>query len=163
MERNGFSLLELIVVMVICMTLIVIGTLSFRGWNDKSKIESQFKSMYADLMGVRTQALYRKKGRSVRITAAGYSIYSSNNVAAAPIKQTALNVRVTTNPANLRIDFDPTGIATLNSDTSISDSYVCTETNASKAVINSIIVSQTRIQIGSLSGSGCNGANVRPQ
>ena len=160
MNRDGFTLVELIAVILICVALIALATMSFKGSSDKSTIESQFRTMYADLMGVRSQALYRKKPRSVTFTTTGYSVYSSNNVGVTPLKQTALKVAVTTVPSNLQINFDQMGFATFNNSTT-STAYVCAQTMAAKAVYNSIILAQTRIQMGSLSGSGCNSA--KPQ
>ena len=159
MNRDGFTTVELIAVIAICVTLIAVATLSFKGSSDKSTIESQFRTMYADLTGVRSQALYRKKPRSVTFTTTGYSVYSSNNVSVTPLKRTTLKVAVTTVPSNLRIDFDQMGFATFSNTSSTA--YVCAQTMAAKAVYNSIILAQTRIQMGSLSGSGCNSA--KPQ
>jgi prepilin-type N-terminal cleavage/methylation domain-containing protein len=171
MKQDGFSLIEMLIVMFLIGILLTLGTLSFSAWNTKNKIETQFRTMYADLMGARSQALYRKRGQSVRITATGFSVYSSiilTTSSIAPIRQKALRVAVTTNPANLQLDFVQTGTVSIYQ-TGVSpqiDNYsssICVQSNSSKAVNNSIILKSTRLQMGSLSGTGCSSANITPQ
>ncbi len=161
MEQDGFSLTELLIVICLFAILLALGTVSFSNWNTKNKIETEFKNMYADLLGVRSQALYRKKSRSVTFTSTGYSIYSSTVTTVPPLKQVTLKVPVTTVPNNLRIDFDQMGVA-FNNDATVTD-YICAQADVSKSFFNSIILSATRIQMGSLTGSGCSSANVTPQ
>ena len=59
MKKNGFSLIELLVVMVILGILAGLGTVSFRGWVRKNELESQVKEMYTDLMNARLTAMHR--------------------------------------------------------------------------------------------------------
>jgi Tfp pilus assembly protein FimT len=160
MSQDGFSLTEMLVIICLIAILLALGTVRFGDWTTKNKIETQFKAMYADILGARSQSLYRKRGRSVTFTTTGYSMYSTNNTIVAPLKQITLKVPVTTVPNPLTIDFDQMGVAFNNA---TSTRFICVQSNSSKAVNNSIILSATRIQMGSLSGSGCSSANVKPQ
>ena len=160
MNRDGFTLTEILIVICLFAILLRLATIPFSNWNAKNKIETQFRTMYSDILGVRTQALYQKKSRTVTFTTTGYSIYSSSNTSVSPRKTITLKVPVTTVPNNLQINFDQMGAAFNNA---TSTNYICVQSNSSKAVINSIILSATRIQLGSLSGSGCSSANIKPQ
>ena len=160
MKQDGFSLTEMLVVLCISAILLSMATLKFSTWNTKNKIETQFRAMYADLMGIRSQSLFQKRGKSVRITATGFSVYSSiilTTSSISPIRNKTLKAAVTTVPGNLQIDFDTMGFATFNNSTT-STAYVCAQTMATKAFYNSLILARTRMQMGSLAGTGCTSA-----
>jgi prepilin-type N-terminal cleavage/methylation domain-containing protein len=156
MRKNGFTLLELMAVIAITSALFAIATLSFTSMSRKGNVEGQMKAMFADLMSVRSQALYQKRGRSVVVTASQFSVYSSN-VIVTPVSTKALKMPVT--PSNLRVDFDHWGGITLNSDDSVPDASVCVQ-QSSDAAVDSIVISRTRIQVGKLTGTGCSSANI---
>jgi prepilin-type N-terminal cleavage/methylation domain-containing protein len=167
MNRKGFSLIELMIAVAIIAILLSIGTITFSDWVKRNKVETQFKQMFADLMTARAQALYKKsstvnaRGRSVIITNSVFSLYSTTNTGVSPVQTITLKVPVT--PANTRVDFDQSGVALLNSDESVTEAYVCVQSNNTNAVINSLIISKTRIQMGRLTGTGCSSANVTSQ
>jgi prepilin-type N-terminal cleavage/methylation domain-containing protein len=160
MNQDGFSMIELLIIMIIISVIIAVSTMSFQSMNTKSNIETEFKRMYSDLLGVRSQALFRKTDRAVTITSTGYSIYASADTTANPQTTTNFKFPVTV-PANMTITFDQMGFATFSN--SSSTVCVCAQTNASKAFYNSLIVSPARIQIGNLIGTGCTSANINPQ
>ena len=68
MKKNGFSLIELLVVMVILGILAGLGTVSFRGWVRKNELESQVKEMYIDLMNARLTAMHRNANHIISLT-----------------------------------------------------------------------------------------------
>ena len=163
MDENGFSLVEMVVVLFLCSILIAMATLQWDRWTVKSSIETQFKRLFSDLQGVRAQALYRKQSNSVVFMTASscYYIYSSTVTSVRPKQKTRFKIPVTVS-TNLQVSFDQTGFATFsNNSTTVN---VCAAgTNASKAFFNSVIISQTRTQIGNQTGAGCVGANITPQ
>ena len=167
MRRNGFSLIELVIVTAIIAILLAIGTIQFNAWVNRNKVETQFKQMYADLMAARSQALYNKSatasagGKSVIIAASKFSVYSTTNTGVTPRQGTGLKVPVT--PATTQIDFDQSGVAKLNGDDSVTVVYICGQSNKTSALINSLIISKTLIQMGHVIGTGCSSANVNPQ
>lgn len=153
MRQDGFTLLEMIVVVAIVGILLAIGTLQFNSHRQKAEIESQVRTMYADLTNVRATALYKKRERSVKITTTGYSIYSSTVVSVPPVQQTSFKWPV--NPASLQIDFDEHGIGTFNGDDTEAAAAVCVQV-ASNAIVDSIAFSRSQAQVGKLqAGMGC--------
>lgn len=69
MKRNGFSLIELLVVIVILGIVASLGTVSFRGWVRKNEIESQVKEMYTDIMNARLTAMHRNTTHLISLSA----------------------------------------------------------------------------------------------
>ena len=163
MNRRGFTLVEMIIVMAIIAILLAVSTIAFNRWVNRNKVETQFKTMYADLMTARSQALYNKNGtgKSVIITTAGFSMYATTDTTVPAVLTKVFKVPVT--PATTQIDFDQNGVAKLNGDDTVTDAYVCVQTNTTSAIFNSLIISKTRIQMGTFSGGVCSSANVKPQ
>ena len=164
MNRRGFTLVEMIIVMAIIAILLAVSTIAFNRWVNRNKVETQFKTMYADLMTARSQALYNKNGtgKSVIITTAGFSMYATTDTTVPAVLTKVFKVPVT--PATTQIVFDQNGVATLTSNgTVVNDAYVCVQTNTTSAIFNSLIISNTRIQMGTFSGGVCSSANVKPQ
>lgn len=143
MRQNGFSLIELIVVMSIIGILLSIATLNFSQWQRKSGIENQTKMLYSDLMTVRSEALFRKQDRSITLTATQFSVFPGNDITAPPVLQRNLSFPVTWLPtgASLRIDFDTRGIPA-------PERSICVEPDDNPGTYDSIVVSSTRIKMG---------------
>lgn len=153
MNSRGFSLIELIVVMAIMGTLLAITTYSFTSYSQKSRIESQTKQLYGDLMEYRAKALYEKREWTFRITATGYGIYSSSNTGVAPV--TSVQLR---NP----VEFSSTTAVTFGSQglANVSDKTVCIAAD-NDANVDSVVISQTRVQIGKKQvGMDCTGGRI---
>jgi prepilin-type N-terminal cleavage/methylation domain-containing protein len=166
MNKTGFSLLELLVVIAIMGILLSIATLNFSQMSKKSGVEKEIQEMYADLMAVRTQSFYQKRGRSVTISSTSFAIYSSNVVATAtPVSQKVLKYAVAVSPGSppLQIDFDRSGFATFNSSDTASNATVCAQPADNPGVFDSIRASRTQLQMGKQNGSGCSFDNIVPK
>jgi len=165
MRRNGFSLIELMIVIAITVTLLAMGTLYFRGMTEKNGIDREMKEMYADMMTIRSEALFQKKIRSVTISATSFSVYSSNNVSVTPLSSKTLKYAVNldpSTPATLRIDFDGRGVATFDGDTTVQEAAVCAQTTG-KSGIDTIAATRTIIQMGRQRSAGCSYGNTAVQ
>lgn len=79
MNKSGFTLIELIVVMLIFGILLAIAGISGKAMLDKYRVESQTKEMYVDLMNARARAMQRSRMHFVALTATRYTVYEDTN------------------------------------------------------------------------------------
>jgi large subunit ribosomal protein L21 len=84
-NNRGFTLVELIMVISIITILTTIATLNWNRIVTKGVVESQIKTVHADMMSVRLQALYGKQSRSVVVLGKSFKIYSSNVTTGTPL------------------------------------------------------------------------------
>lgn len=89
-SNHGFSLTELIVIIVIISILGAIATLNFNQWQRKYAIEAQVKEMLADLSNVRMQAIQTKREHRVFLNPLAYTTvrYEDTEAEAVRIKPT---------------------------------------------------------------------------
>lgn len=81
MKKNGFSFIELLVVMIILGIVASLGTVSFTGWVRKHDLENQVKEMYTDLMNARLTAMHQNRTHFVTLSANQLRAYEDTNPA----------------------------------------------------------------------------------
>lgn len=141
MNRSGFTLVELLVAIAIIGILTTISTLQFSSYLRKGAIERQTRELYGDMVELRSKAAFEKQSRLLRLTSAGYSLYSTGNTTANPVAVVTFKVPITfNNGGNIR--YDTKGIL-LREDRG---SVCVAEENS--APVDSIVLSLTRIQLG---------------
>jgi len=171
MKRNGFSLIELLIVITIMVTVIALGALGYSTMTRKAGIESQVKQMYADLVTAQSQALYWKNCRFVTVSGTQFAVYSSSTCdkplpTTGAITQKTLKYAVTSNSTD-SICFDQRGVVNLANPTTTDITRTpkawCTQPN-DPDFLTSIVINATSIQIGRLSSGGaCDRANISIQ
>lgn len=158
MCQRGFSLVELMIVIAIMGILLSIATLSWNEMQTKSAVESQIKKIHADIMEVRLQALYGKRARSVVISGQVYKSYSSRVITSTALETKQLRYPVVWNGSGGVLTFDAQGL------TSNLGSLCVLPTNdtavINSAAVDSIVVSQARINLGKRTVGGCASANI---
>lgn len=156
-QPSGFSLVELVVVIGIISILLVVGTYQFSQHSRKSAIEKQTKTLYADMMELRSRSMFEKKSRGLRLTATAYSIYSSATMTVIPVETRTLAAAVSWNNSNADIIFDTQGFVNAGL------SSICA-VGTNPAYFDSLVVSASRIRIGKLKeGTSCATANIDPR
>jgi len=151
MRENGFTLVEMVTVIAIIGILTAMATLGFRAMTQKSQIEGETKEICADLMTVRSQALFRKRARAVGFTNTQFSIYSSGVTSVPPISTKTLKQPITYSSAN--VTFDPSGVA----DPAV---FICVGQSGKAGDADSIIISTTSLMPGIRTGGSCDNAGI---
>lgn len=155
MKRNGFTLVELIVVIAIITTLLAIGVLNFNVFMRKTNIESQTKMLYSDIMKMRSQALFQKRERVVTISPALFLGYSSNVTTGNPVVRRDFKNSVTATES--QVSFDSRGVAGTVDPLGVA---ICVN-EGSEAAVDSIVIASTRILMGKkYAGQTCTVNNV---
>jgi len=160
MGQRGFTLVEVIIVIAISAILLTIATLNWNQMQTKAAVETQIKTLHADLMEVRLAALYGKRARSVVISGQVYKEYSSTVTTSTtnPVVTKQLQYPVVWNSSG-DLTFDSQGL------TNGTERTICILPTNNTLVINdaavdSIVVSQARINLGKRTGGGCASANI---
>jgi len=162
--RNGFTTLELLVVMGIVLTLLAIAGMYTRSWIIKARVEQQAQQMYADLVSARSRAMNYNRIHFVVLTPAisQYQIWDDTFTAPdgngqldlgangdTQIVSTITKDQLWVNPAgSTQFQFDNRGIIVLPNNVPITIGL----TNTFKAAFDCIAVSSTRIRLGRWDG-----------
>lgn len=163
MCQRGFSLMELLITIAVMGILLSIGTINWNEMQKKSGVESQIKTIHADLMQVRLQALYGKRSRSVVISDQVYKAYSSAVITPTPLETKQLRYPVTSNTTggvltDYLLTFDSQGLTNDVGSLCILPTRDILVINA--AVVDSIVVSQARINLGKRTTGDCKSDNI---
>lgn len=162
MRERGFSLVELLVSLVIIGTIVALATHNWTAMQTKAAVETQIKTLYADLMEVRLQALYSKTPRKVVFSGLQFKVYSSRVVTSAPLTTKTFRYPIVINltyPANtdVPITFDAQGLTADECSICVLPTNDTLEVNS--AAVDSLIISQARVNLGKRTGGDCNSAN----
>ena len=151
MGGNGFTLVELIVTVAVMIILASLATVQFRKMTINASIEKELKMIYADLMELRTKALYENTPRAVRFTRNVMAIYPGSDTSAPPVMTRSLphGVAWSGSGASLEIEYDTYGISNKLV-------TVCVEPdNQNSSSVDSLIISHARIRMGKREAPDC--------
>ena len=153
---SGFTLIELIVVVVVMGVLLSIGTINFRQYRVKSEIEKQTREMYADINSARINSIHTKKRHALILNTNSYILknYTTNEPTSAgnTLASKAVANQITTRTgapySGKMVLFDITGFT--NDETTLAVNPL--DSGASQ---NCIVVSASRTNMGRMSSGNC--------
>ncbi len=81
MKRQGFTLIEVCIVLAIMGILAGLAFVNFSGLANKYSLENQVREMYSDLMNTRLMAMNKNRSHFVVLAAGNYTIYDDTSPA----------------------------------------------------------------------------------
>jgi len=152
MNKRGFTLVELLIVITIIGILTGIAAYEFNKEQRKSAIEAEVREMYTEMVNARLQSFYTKQRHSVTISGTDFKVV--NMASGATVATRTLSYPVALNTAGTQLTFDTSGL------TFGTFSSVCVEPAGNPGVIDSIIISAAKINMGKRSSGGSCGTGT---
>lgn len=174
-KANGFSLLELMVVVIIIGILAGLSVFGYRNFTIKNEINNQTKAMYADLIKLRMLAMRSNRMTFMELTSDNYIGYEDTNenevldtATDKIVLQAHKNPDITFSSKGMfvhPVSFSGGGFISFNArGFSNTTSTICIFSNVNPTY-DCIKVSQTKINLGKIKNqsSGCTSANCETQ
>jgi len=183
MKRNGFSLIEVLVVIAIVGVLATLGIVNYLRWISRYYVENQVKELYSDIMKARVMAMSENRKYFVSLSSNEYKIYGDTDPApngdgslsttsdaqiipvppatGTPTPWPGKAFRYTTiwsgGGTTSQIDFNERGLANVQR-------TICIYTDVNP-LYDCVLVAPTRIILGKLNtpGGGCDSVNCSPK
>jgi type II secretory pathway pseudopilin PulG len=151
MNRSGFSLIELIVILLIITALLYIAIPQFGSMTRKYNIERQTRQLYADMMTARSRAMNTNRTHILTATASAYSIVDDKNSnGAVDAGETVIQANISyplTWVTGTTINFSGRGIPDVTGTINV--------TASTGAAFDCIEVQMTKLYIGKMAGGTC--------
>lgn len=156
-NHSGFTLIEVVVVVVLIGVILTIVTLNFQRLREKYTVESDVKEIYSILMKARNDASKTNISQLVRLNAnqlvTGPDAASDGTFdgSTASTDYPRFNMNCGANPCvNNQVIFDRRGLANVGLTIRITDF-----SSGTTPVMDCIAISATRINIGKMNGVNC--------
>ena len=151
MNARGFTLVELLVVITIVIILSTLATLVWNRMSTKAAIEGQIKTVHADMMRIRLEALYSKQARRVEVAGNTFRIYPAD-----------VNTDTPVEVKSFKYEFKNISSAFVFNTSGMASGYegsVCVD-KVSDAFVDSLVVTDGRISLGKNTGTNCVSAQI---
>jgi prepilin-type N-terminal cleavage/methylation domain-containing protein len=155
MKENGFTMVELLVVITIITILLALVTLNFSAWTRKHNEEAQVKMMYTDMLSAKVDAMHKRHQFTVN-TNVITNTYTITDVTAGTVVQKTLKFPVTTSAGAGTLTFDVNGLNI----TANAPQAICLQTNDVNLAYDAIIIDQVKVNLAKRNpGGNCAIAN----
>jgi prepilin-type N-terminal cleavage/methylation domain-containing protein len=154
MKEDGFTLIELIVVLAIIVILLALATQQFHQYTEKTVIEQQVRTIYTDLMDARAQAIMQRDTRTVVVTARNLTIFDGSGNT---IKQEIFPYQIMYPVGNEQFVFNTLGMA---SGAGIPMTICVQPVGNTPAGVDGMQIDTTMIQMAKVTGGSCDSAHI---
>jgi prepilin-type N-terminal cleavage/methylation domain-containing protein len=149
MNRRGFSLIELIVVISIISILLSLGAISFSRWTERQSVDRQVQEMYADLLSIRQQAMVTGKNHDAAFTTSknmAFRRYSSEgDILGTLVMRKGVSNAVVVSSTN-PVVFNYRGVT-------VGDTVMCIFTDISPS-LDALVITSSRVNMGKIKNQG---------
>jgi prepilin-type N-terminal cleavage/methylation domain-containing protein len=163
MRSDGFSIVELVVVIGIMSILLSIVSINFHSWQVKYNIEKQTKELLADLTDLRLRAMHTKDPVRVTLQTGSYAFKTYSSAAELsehPDQGTVVMSKLCPYPLKKASGADITGTTVTFDANGFTDSAETTIAVASPgnndSAFNCISIDTARTRMGKLTDGSCN-------
>lgn len=158
MGKDGFTLVEIMIVVSVMGILLTVATLSFNNYTRKAQIEGQMKTLYSDMAGLRSEAMFRRSGRYAQVAQNMFSVFSSSSMSGNPLRTTVLKNPVIFSASDIR--FNERGLLAGSDGVLLSTPATICVAADNGAGVDSIIIGIANIQMGKRDGA-CDQAGIK--
>ena len=167
MNKKGFALIELVVVVAIIGILLVIGGFSGVMWRDKYQAESLIKTMSIDLMNARVSAMQRSRVYfmvfSPTPTATQYAIYEDDGSGAFNSADTRVVLKTFSSryaltipaAAATSVNVLPKGLVSMTGSALMGTEQTIRVAASFGGAYDCMVISETKIRTGAWNGTQC--------
>lgn len=158
MNRRGFTLIEVLVVIGLMGILIALGTFGFSSYTKKSQMANQTKVLYGSLMEYRAKALFEKREWTFLFTANSYAIYPSSDTSGTPVETITLKYPISMGGITFpeKITFDGQGLVNVSRTACIASD--------NESPVDAVVIAKTRTELGKRQqGANCESEHVNAQ
>lgn len=157
MNSRGFTIVELLVVLTLVGILATVAAMNWNRLTTKSAVEGQIRTVHADLMRIRLEALYGKRERRVEFSGTAFKVYSTRVATTTPVEVRSFKYPFIGTRSDFT--FNTNGMA------SGSEGSVCVDAFGnlammSDAAVDSLVISEGRISLGKRTGGACVSSDI---
>lgn len=152
MNERGFTLTEMLIVIVVIGILTGIAVYGFGKERLKSSIEAEVRDMYTEIVNARLQSFYTKQPRSVIVDGTLFKVIDT--ASSATLVEKTLIHPVVLNTTDTQLNFDRSGL------TFGAFSSICIEPAGNSGAIDSIVISAAKINMGKRASGGSCGTST---
>ena len=142
MKENGFTLVEIIIVIAIIAILLALATINFSALSRKHNMEAQVKQMYTDMLSAKVDAMHKRRQFTVD-TNVITNRYTITDVTTGTVVQKTLKFPVTTSAGAGTLTFDVNGLNI----TPNTPQAICLQSNDASLAYDAIIIDQVKINL----------------